>query len=369
VAERREPVVVGIVAEEGAPADLAAQLRDELAEELARDFEDVEWRVEARTIPGLDPSADAQGLIDIVRRHLLREGWELAVGLTDLPLKAGRRPVTAHASATHGVGLVSIPALGAIGRQRRLRSAAVHLVEGLVGEAVGEVEAQRGTRRAARMGGRVRELASPLGRAREQNDGSIRFVGAVLRGNLRLLIGMVRANEPSRVALRLSRAMVGALGAGAVAMAASDVWRLSNGMVVPRLVAVAMVAVLVSVVSLVLSHGLWERPGGARGRERVTLFNLVTAATLGLGVLCLFAGLLVVTFAGALVVIPPRTMTAALGHDVNGWSYVKLAVFTAALATIGGALGSLVESDDAVRAATYVSRSDARSEDAATTAS
>jgi hypothetical protein len=42
---------------------------------------------------------------------------------------------------------------------------------------------------------------------------------------------------------------------------------------------------------------------------------------------------------------------AAVGHDVGLADYATLAWFVASLATIGGALGSALESDDAVRAA------------------
>jgi hypothetical protein len=32
---------------------------------------------------------------------MLNEGWQLTLCLTDLPLQTSRRPVVAHASATH----------------------------------------------------------------------------------------------------------------------------------------------------------------------------------------------------------------------------------------------------------------------------
>ena len=65
------------------------------------------------------------------------EGWHLAVALTDLPLRAHRRPVTAHASAMYRVGLLSVPALGARSVPRRATDAVLNLVEGLVGGEVG----------------------------------------------------------------------------------------------------------------------------------------------------------------------------------------------------------------------------------------
>ena len=61
----------------------------------------------------------------------------LVICLTDLPLRIGGRPVRADASASHGVALISIPALGPTGIQRRVRRTIVRLVDGLMGERLG----------------------------------------------------------------------------------------------------------------------------------------------------------------------------------------------------------------------------------------
>jgi hypothetical protein len=283
--------------------------------------------------------------------------------LTDLPLRAGRRPVTAHASATHGVGLVSVPALGAVAVQRRLRSAVVHLVEGLLGETVADHERAGRDGRHARMGQRLRELASPLGRASVRDDGSVRFIGAALRGNLRLLVGMVRANQPARVIVRLSGALIGSLGTTAFALASPELWQQADALSWPRLVVLMIVSIGVTSAALVVAHGLWERAGSPEARERVVLFNLATAATLGLGVLTLYAALFALTAAAAAELIPPSLLRQRLGHAVDVGDYLQLVWFVASLATIGGALGSLVESDVDVREAAYRPVDDARTED------
>ncbi|MEA2407530.1 MAG: hypothetical protein QOE69_1649, partial [Thermoleophilaceae bacterium] len=58
-------------------------------------------------------------MIDRAHERMRREGWHLAVCLTDLPLRNGRRPVVADASAMHGVAILSLPALGAARLPRR----------------------------------------------------------------------------------------------------------------------------------------------------------------------------------------------------------------------------------------------------------
>jgi hypothetical protein len=55
------------------------------------------------------------------------------------------------------------------------------------------------------------------------------------------------------------------------------------------------------------------------------------------------------------LVTAPEAFAAALGRDVGFADYATLAWFVAWLATIGGALGSALESEDAVRSAAYPS--------------
>jgi len=355
-----EPVVVGLVASDGLARELAEELAEELPDALGERFDGVRWRAELseEALPEQPATSGAQ--IEAARRRLRSEGWELGVGLTDLPLRTGHRPVTAHASATHGVGLVSVPALGARSLERRVTRAVLHVIEGLLGESVGRGEAADGGRE-GRMGARLGELRSPLG-AKQKDQGTVRFAGAVVRGNLRLLIGMVRANSPSTVIVRLSRALAGALGTGAISMASSSVWVMADKMTWPRLIALSFATVLSTVAAIVVAHGLWERSESDDEREQVALFNLVTTLTLLLGVATLYLALLLGLLAAGAALIPPDAFKSQIGHGVDAVQYVKLAWLGASLATIGGALGSVVESDLAVREAAYRNRADERTE-------
>ena len=60
-----------------------------------------------------------------------------------------------------------------------------------------------------------------------QDAETVRFVTAAGQGNLRLLMGMVRANRPWRLIAGLSRALVGALGAGAFGLTSPAMWQIA----------------------------------------------------------------------------------------------------------------------------------------------
>jgi predicted Kef-type K+ transport protein len=175
----------------------------------------------------------------------------------------------------------------------------------------------------------------------------------VIRGNLRLLSGMLRANRPWRLAVRLSRALATALAAVAFALVTSDIWRLADALGPLRLAVLSISSVALTVAALIVAHGLWERSAQPRDRERIVLFNVATALTLALGVASLYAALFGLTLLGAGLMLDSAVLDRAVGHDVGLRDYAELAWMVASLATVGGALGSALESDAAVREAAY----------------
>jgi uncharacterized membrane protein len=361
----REPVTVGLLAAPGLVYELAEQVARELPENLRRRFPEVEWRVVLRPEPLAAASESDVDLVEAGRQRMLGEGWKLAVCLTDFPVHKGNRPVTAYASAASGVGLVSVPALGAVNLDERVLEAVVRVVEGLLGETVDDPDEEaRDRRRRMRMRRRLEDLASGMGRAEVREDRSMFFFAAVGLGNLRLLIGMVRANRPWRLIAGLSRAIVAALGLAIFGVASPGVWMIADGMGPPRLIAVAAASIVVTFVSLITAHRLWEKTYSDRPetRERVVLFNLATAATVAIGVLTLYVALFAIDLAAAAGLIASGVLEKQLGHPAGIGTYLSLACLVSTLSTLGGALGAALENDRAVREAAYGYRPDARTQ-------
>jgi hypothetical protein len=336
---------------------LAEQLAAELGEELGQRFSEIEWSVELGRSSFKDPQARIAELVREARRMMLERGWDLVICLTDIPmLRDDGRPLIAHASATDGVALISVPALGVIDVESRLLDAAFDAIAALVGAATGSGEADD---HHARVRDRLTELASPLGVAEARDDSTVSFSSAVLLGNLRLLFGMVRANRPWRVAARLSRSLVAALGTAAYVVASVGFWTLAGHMTWPRLLGLSLVALVLTSVALIVVHGLWERSTRPQTRERVVLFNAVTTLTIAIGVLTLYLGLFAFNVVAAFGLIPPDAFGSQIGRHPTATDYLHLAWLDASLATLAGALGSLVDGDLAVREAAYGYRSTA----------
>jgi hypothetical protein len=346
-------VKLGLIVSPAIDQVAADELAADLGAALAERYPEVEWETEVLTDPLTEPPVHLTELVSAARRLLLDADWDLAVAITELPLRLAHRTLLSHASRTHGVALVSLPAVGVLRRRRRLYDVAADAVGTLVGDPEGE--------RAARPGGagfgvrrRLTELAGDVDDV--DDDGGAAYVARVIGGNLRLLVGMVGANHPWRLVGRLWRAMLAAVAAVAFGMIQIEVWKVAGTLGPLRLAIAGLASIAAASVTLIAGHGLWERAPAPRVREQVTLFNLATTATVVFGVTALYLSVFLVSLLGALLLIDPSLLSEALGRDTDTWDHVRLAWLSSALGTIGGALGATLETDEAVREAAYAHR-------------
>ena len=70
----------------------------------------------------------------------------------------------------------------------------------------------------------------------------------------------------------------------------------------------------------------------------------------------LYTALLLLALVTTPLLVPAHLLEENLGHAVRVGDYLKLTLLASALATVGGALGAGLESDEAVRAAAYTYR-------------
>ncbi|WP_228528285.1 hypothetical protein [Microbacterium sp. UFMG61] len=178
----------------------------------------------------------------------------------------------------------------------------------------------------------------------------------------RVLLGMVLANRPWLLAAGLKSALVAALATGAVATIEPTVWSLASSLSGWRLVAATVASITIIIAWIVIDGRLWDRPDddSSQARERSRLYNTSTLLTLTIGIIICYLALYVVNLAWALFVLDTSMMSESLGRTVEVGDLFVLTWFVASAATLGGALGTGLESDDAIRAATYSKREEER---------
>jgi hypothetical protein len=173
---------------------------------------------------------------------------------------------------------------------------------------------------------------------------------------------MVLANRPWLLVPGLKSALVAALATGAVSTVNSTVWMLAGSLSWWRLVVATIVSVVLVVAWLVIDGELWDRPDddSPQARERSWMYNASTLATLIVGVSICYVALYLVNLAWAFFVLDPGLMGSYLHARLGYGDLFVLAWFVASAATVGGGLGSGLESDEAIRAAAYSKREEDR---------
>ena len=367
-------VALGLIPAPEMPHRLAQELSTKLPELLSRRVDErVSWEVSVICDPLTGSDPDAVRVIDAGRERMEEEGWNLAICLTDLPIRTDGRPVVATVSTAYNVAVLSLPPLGVTLLRRRVREATLQLVSELyegspeLGRAGEYRDAAEGNSGQVRRPGsrahrlverRLTELISPIRRIaptnEEDDEVDVRFVSPKVRGHVRLLAGMVLANRPWRLFTTMKGTLAAAFATAAYALVMPIIWQMADSLSWVRLLALMVLAVVAMVVWIIVAHHLWERPAAQEeAREQAALYNASTALTLGVAVLFSYAVLFVLVLLAAGFFLESGFLQSNLGHPVGVSDYVRLAWMATSLATVAGALGSGLEDEETVREATY----------------
>ncbi|XMA37117.1 hypothetical protein O1157_12235 [Streptomyces albogriseolus] len=353
---------MALLADPDAPTEIAQHMARTLPDRLAdksgqtRRF-DVQVVSEPFTAGTEDPPALMRRIVD----RSSAESWDIVVALTDLPLHSHGRKLVVDLSHEHGLALLSLPTLGGLRLQTRARRAVEEAVLSLVGPPATGAEAQpQGQPTPGPFVSRFAPIhPGPVG---EEDTADVRYVVSGARGYLRVLLGMVRANRPWRLVPGLSKALAAALATGAIATVNSTLWNLAASLGTPRLVIAMVGSVALMIGWLIVDANLWHRTADVspEARKRAALYNTSTVVTVGIGVLVCYAGLVVINLLWALFILSDRVFTSLTRTPLHAAEYWTLAWFVASVATVGGALGSSLESDEAIRTAAYSKREQER---------
>ncbi|MEV6283786.1 hypothetical protein [Kribbella sp. NPDC051770] len=290
------------------------------------------WDITVVSEPFTTGSEEVEAAVNRLQDRAHEQHWDLVIGLTELPLHDHEgRHLLVETDPDQRTAVLSLPALGGLRMHSRARRAVRSLVSG---------------------------MADPA------TDGERHVALPRLRGRWRLLLGMVLANRPWLLVPGLKSALVAALATGAVATVNSTVWLLAGSMSWWRLVVATIASISLVVGWLVIDGELWDRPDddSPQAKQRSRLYNASTLLTLTVGVLICYAALYVVNLAWAYFVLDPSVMGGYVDVPIGHGDLFVLAWFVASAATVGGGLGSGLESDEAIRAAAYSKREQDRRE-------
>ncbi|MGW5341994.1 hypothetical protein [Streptomyces sp. NPDC004050] len=358
----QDVTVVALLADPDAPTDIAQRMARVLSTRLA-DKSGQGRRFDVRVVsePFTAGTEDPRTLMRRIKDRGSAEDWDIIVALTDLPLHSHGRKVVVDLSHEHGLALLSLPSLGGLRLQTRARRAVEEAVLGLAGpQDTGVEEPPRRQRHPGPFAGRLTPVHP--GQLGEEETADLRYVLSGPRGYLRVLLGMVRANRPWRLVPGLSKALAAALATGAVATVNSTVWSLADALSAPRLVIAMVGSVALMIGWLIVDAELWHRSaeGSPEARQKARLYNASTVLTVGIGVLVCYVGLLLVNMVWALFILNEQVFASTTREPMDATDYWTLSWFVASTATVGGALGSGLESDEAIRAAAYSKREQER---------
>lgn len=321
------PLQVGLVADPAKPTQVARRFGGH----HPQDSEDRrDWDVEVVSEPFTAACEDVDTALSRLTDRRRDHDWDVVVGLTELPLRdAGGRYLLVETDPQRRTAVLSLPALGGVRMHRRTRRA-------------------------------LRDVVSGMAEPGSTNDHRVLLPRR--SGRLRLLLGMVLANRPWLLVPGLKTALVAALTTGAIATINSTVWLLAGSLSWWRLVIASVASIALVVGWLVIDGELWDRPDdeSPEARERSRLYNTSTLITLTVGAAICYLALYVLNLAWALFVLDPSVMGGYLNLSLGYGDLFVLAWFVASAATVGGALGSGLESDEAIRAATYSKREEER---------
>jgi hypothetical protein len=309
------------MADPAAPTEIARRMTD-----LTPVDSSDAWDITVVSQPFTIGSEDVETAVGRLQDQARQRNWDIVVGLTELPLHDHEgRHLLIETDPEQRTAVLSLPALSGFRMHTRARRAVRSLVAGMTDP---KTEAKH-------------RVALPR-----------------RRGRWRLLLGMVLANRPWLLVPGLKAALVAALATGAVATINSSVWLVASSLSRWRLVMATIASVSLAVGWLVIDGELWDRPDGdsPQARERSRLYNASTLVTLVTGVLTCYVALYAVNLAWAYFIVDPDVMGGYLHARLGYGDLFVLAWFVASAATVGGGLGSGLETDEAIRGATYSQR-------------
>lgn len=273
-------------------------------------------------------------------------GWDRLVYVTDLPLTT-RLPVISQTVNRGRAVMLCLPAFGVLRAQEGLRQELSRLLHG---KSAGAGRSE------------VVDEAEDIEGGDAEAD-TTRVIDGFGR-SLRLLLGMIAANQPAQLYRVLTGCLAIAIATGAYGIFYGSMWQMSHTVSVPRMFLISVFAVGALTFWLIYHNGLWNRwpnrePDSVE-KWRARMDNRATLGTVLVAAIMIYTTVIVVLVILSVVIVDTTFFRAQVDAEPFPWGYLKLAWLTASLGTFAGAIGSSFDNDDAIREGTYSRREHVR---------
>jgi hypothetical protein len=362
-----ESVTIGIIAAPNLPANIAEDLKNEVADFLSDSIDHhVGWEIESLIDPLIGVAENTNQIMDKAVNIKREHDWNYVVCLTDLPLFSGNHLIVADASIENSVGRISIPLFGFMPMRSRIKKAFIQIMGELYYRNSSEDEfainieyMKPFLKKQNRFPGSKSFFPSLTKRevvkeGDEQVD--IRYIiRSYIIGRLRVLSGMTFANRPWSALFSFNKLITLSFATGTYISIFPTPWELSIAYNTERFIAVMLLAILGTIIWVIFSHDLWEKPTEKNKKRWRDLYNWTTITTLGAIIMINYVMLFIIFLAALAVFVPPSLFEAWTGleDDPTPKYYFSLVWLITSLGTLAGAIGTGIEDEEKIRDITY----------------
>jgi hypothetical protein len=348
-------VTLGLVPSPGLPEEVARDIRGDLAEELSEIVDSsIDWvvRVTPDPLTGTDiTSADLFGELVKVAKQA---SWDYTVALTDIPARSNKQIVLANASVDNHAAWISIPALGPFRLHRRTRLLTTELVRNFTLDRSDAASAE--------------DIISSTIARRDTSAGrtdatETRYIAPGPLARLRLLGGMVYANQPWTTFASFKTTVATAVATASYGLIFTSLWEFGSVYSIWRLISLMLLAMGFLGTWIIISHRLWQPQWRVTARFVTSMYNATTVVTVACGVVFAYVLIYVILLIEAAVFMPPSLLESRLQLTPDVLTYAKAAWVAASVGTLAGAIGVGLENTEAVRRATFGWRQHRRHEE------
>ncbi|SER33015.1 hypothetical protein SAMN04487944_10348 [Gracilibacillus ureilyticus] len=349
---------IGIVTAPGYTDHFGDLLTKELPDLLANAIDsEIRWDVEYLVDPLTGVTEDSEKIKKATYSEMKEKDWDIAICLTDLPFFHNKSPIVMEMDRVNNIAWVSVPSLGIFPLKRRIISFIMRILKDLTDPSYDSEEP------ISKESGKRKKLKSlsPFQRLemedKENGNGNVLYTyKPKIIGNTRLILGMLRANQPWVIFPHFLKIVVVAFTTGCFALVFPTMWKLSSHYNTGRMLLITFLAIGLMVTWIILIHKLWEKPHKGRSKSLRIIYNVTTVFTLLLTVIFYYIILYICFIFASITLIPSELLQTEISGKVDLLRYLSIAWTATSISTFIGAFGTTLENEEAVLSTTYGNR-------------